>query len=199
MTGMPVVRRKFVPAKWFYKGRKPTTRTVLVIHDMEVRDGALTAEAVANVFKTGKAKASAHFTIDLDSVCQCVSVLDTAFAAPGANNDGIQFELAGFARQTRQEWQKDEALLDQAAVAVAEVIVYLKQVHKRIVPVQRMTKTQLLNKSQSGLAGHRDVNDAFHLSTHTDPGSNFPWDIFLRKVAAQVKLLDKPGFTPRFI
>jgi len=190
---------KFTPARWFRKGRLPTTRTVLVIHDMEVQDGADTAEKVATLASRWDKKASFHFAVDKNSVVQGVRILDTAWAAPGANNDGVQFEIAGFARHTRAEWLANKDTLTWAAAAVAEVIVYLKRVHKREVPVRRMTKAQLLDKKQSGLAGHLDINDAFHESTHTDPGSNFPWDVFLPMVKWWIAQIDKPGYQPKFI
>jgi hypothetical protein len=46
---------------------------------------------------------------------------DIAFAAPGVNSDGIQLELAGVARQTREEWLDPYSVLvlENAASATA--------------------------------------------------------------------------------
>jgi N-acetyl-anhydromuramyl-L-alanine amidase AmpD len=34
----------------------------------------------------------------------------------------------------------------------------------------------------AGICGHVEVSQAFHLSTHTDPGPNFPWSQFMAVV-----------------
>lgn len=177
---------QFIQAAGYYPGRKrngdATKARLLVIHDMEVRDSALTAENVARVFARD-ARASAHFTVDQDSIVQCVSVNDTAWAAPHANSDGIHFELAGYARHTRARWLECEPVLNMAALAVAEVVDRMRVLGVPV-KVARLTPTQISQPGgPAGLCGHVDVTAAYHTGGgHTDPGPNFPWDMFLPKV-----------------
>jgi hypothetical protein len=116
----------YVPAsqyrKWTAGGRRPVR--LVVIHDMEFPETARAAEVIAHDFATRTAKnpGSAHINVDNDSIVQCVKDNDIAFAAPGANRDGIQIELAGFGSQTREQWLDNysEALLQRGADAAAQ-------------------------------------------------------------------------------
>ena len=91
-----------VKARWFKPivNQKREVR-VIVIHTMEADETDQTAENVANYFKNVEPtnKVSAHLCIDNNSIIQCVLDNDVAYAAPGANHNGIQLELAGFASQ----------------------------------------------------------------------------------------------------
>lgn len=151
---------------------------VIVIHDMEAPEKAVTAENVAAWFAGPDApRASAHFNIDSDSIVQGVQVNDVAWAAPGANHNGIQFEHSGYARQVRSEWLDEFGvqMLDRSARLAAA----LCQEHG--IPVQRVTATGLL-RGERGITGHGEVSDAFRRSDHHDPGSGFPWDWYLDRV-----------------
>jgi N-acetyl-anhydromuramyl-L-alanine amidase AmpD len=121
---------------------------------------------------------SAHLCVDNDSIVQCVFDNDVAFAAPGANHDGIQIELAGFARQTRSEWLDTFGILmlNNAANAAAQYCL------KYNIPLRHLTDAELKDKVSKGIVGHSQVSKAFKLSTHTDPGTGFPWDHFLERV-----------------
>ncbi|HYH78832.1 MAG TPA: N-acetylmuramoyl-L-alanine amidase, partial [Longimicrobium sp.] len=121
---------------------------------------------------------SAHICVDSDSIVQCVLDNNVAFAAPGANNDGIQIELTGFAKQTREQWLDPYGvlLLDRGANATAQYCL------KYGIPVRQLTNQQLADKSQKGIVSHAQVSAVFKKSDHTDPGPNFPWDFFLKRV-----------------
>lgn len=158
-------------AKHYYKGRLKPVR-LIVIHDMEVRESATTAETVARMFATTDRDASAHYCIDQDSVVQGVEVMDTAWAAPGANADGIQLEHAGYARQSRAEWLNDLGTLRQSARLSAQLAARFN------IPLRRLSTLQVKDGTSKGFVGHNDVSNAFRLSDHTDPGPNFPWDTY---------------------
>lgn len=162
-------------ARWYYPGRLRPIR-LIVIHDMEVRQSATTAESVARMFHTTDRKASAHYCIDQDSVVQGVDDEDTAWAAPGANADGLQIEHAGFARQSRADWLSDMGTLRQSAQLAAG------KAKKHGIAIKRLSVPELQNPSISGFVGHLDVTNAFHKSDHTDPGSNFPWDVYFSMI-----------------
>lgn len=171
----------FIKARWFTpfgEGRRAVR--VIVIHTMETpeRDGI--AEDIANDFATRPSdkKASAHLCIDDKKIVQSVKDNDVAFAAPGANSDGIHLELSGRAKQPGPEWADaySTAVLENAANAAAQYCV------KYEIPVKRLSNAELGNKKAKGIVGHVQVSEVFKLSTHTDPGPSFPWDRFLARV-----------------
>lgn len=174
----------FVPAKW-YKEIPGAYRKVrlVVIHDMEYPEKMTAAEEVAKYFQNPldaskqPVKASAHICVDADSIVQCVKDRNVAYAAPGANSDGIQIECAGYGRQTRVEWldKYSTQLLLKAAEATA---LYLRKFY---LPTQLLTAAQV-RAGSPGITGHMMVSQAYGESDHTDPGPNFPWDIFMNFV-----------------
>lgn len=174
-----------VRAKWytpFDPGARRRVR-VIVIHDMEAPESCETAENVAKYFQDprddhGKAvKASAHICVDCNSIVQCVRDNDIAYAAPGCNNDGIQIELAGYMKQTREQWLDPYgvALLAVGADATAQYCL------KYAIPPVHLTNDQL-RAGQSGIVGHVQVSVVYQKSTHADPGPNFPWEYFINHV-----------------
>ncbi len=169
-----------IKAPWFRDivNQKREVR-VIVIHSMEAPEKGNTAENVAKFFQSlpPNRKASAHLCIDNNSIVQCVLDNDVAFAAPGANHNGIQLELAGFARQTRAEWLDEygKALLENAANAAAQYCL------KYNIPRKHLTNDQLRN-GHEGIIGHVQATEVFKKSDHTDPGKGFPWDYFIERV-----------------
>lgn len=167
----PIVR-----ARWFTKSNGRRTVRVIVIHSMEAPEKGSTAESVAKYFANlpPTRQASAHVCIDNDSVVQCVSDNDVAYAAPGANHDGIQIELAGYARQTTKEWLDPfgVSMLNRAADVVAQYCI------KYNIPVRKLTNVELASGGR-GIIGHHQASEVYKKSTHTDPGAGFPWRYFI--------------------
>jgi hypothetical protein len=144
---------------------------------MEAPEAKTTAENVANYFASGKVKASATLCIDNDSIVRSVDDGDVAWAAPGANSDGLQLELAGYANQGKEGWLDvySRAVIENAAKATAQYCV------KYGLPVKHLTPAQI-NAGEKGIVSHADVNATYHKSTHTDPGPTFPWDLLLERL-----------------
>jgi hypothetical protein len=183
----------FIQAAHFYPGRRKPIR-LLVLHDMEASVTGTTAENVARYFaQADSRKASAHYCIDNNSIVQCVRDGDTAWAAEGANSDGLHFELAGYARQTADQWLDvyGKALLSRTAYLVAAKSLTYG------IPVRHLTVQQIRN-GELGICGHADITAAYPPGTgHTDPGPNFPWTYFLGLVRAAVTdLQPKPAPPP---
>lgn len=168
----PVVKARFFRA---VPGRRAVR--VIVIHSMEAPEKGETAENVARFFQNTQNPASAHLCIDNNSIVQSVLDNDVAFAAPGVNSDGIQLELAGFAKQARQEWLDPYGvlLLENAANATAQYCL------KYDIPVRHLTDDELRD-GKKGIIGHVQASRVYKKSTHTDPGEGFPWDHFLDRV-----------------
>lgn len=167
----------FVKAKWFHTvvGKRPVR--VVVIHDMEAPETNDTAENVAKYFATTTTQASAHICVDNNSIVQCVRDNDVAWAAPGANSDGIQIEMAGYGKQTRAEWLDfyGIGLLALASDAAAQYCL------KYDLPVRHLTNAEL-QSGLKGVVGHYQVSQVYKKSDHTDPGAGFPWDYFMNSV-----------------
>ena len=178
-TDSPVAGR-FVQARSYTKGPRRGPITVVVIHDMEAPETTKTAENVARYFAT-TAPASAHYCVDSDSVVQCVREADIAWHAPGANANGVGVELAGYAKQTAAQWADpfSHAMLILAAQLVADIC------KRNRIPAVYVTAAGL-KAGKQGVTLHRDVTAAFHRSTHTDPGPNFPMSAFMGLVVANM-------------
>lgn len=175
---------KFVEAKWYQKWTEPGRRPVrvIVIHDMEFPERKDTAEVIAHDFATRLAnnKGSAHICVDSDTIIQCVKDNDVAYAAPGCNRDGIQVELAGFGRQTTDQWL-DEYGIEMLALGGDAVAQYCR---KYEIPPVKLEDYQLFAGKQ-GIVGHDQVTRVYPKLAHghTDPGPHFPWDHFIKVVA----------------
>ncbi|QIM20531.1 N-acetylmuramoyl-L-alanine amidase [Phycicoccus sp. HDW14] len=149
---------------------------LIVLHFAVTPETASAAEGVAKYFQSG-VKASSHFTTDNDSTVFQVPLEDVAWAAPGANHDGIQIEQAG-TTQTREQWLDPYslAMLDRTA----RLVVALAQ-HEGI-PMVHLTDAQLA-AGKAGIVDHWAVNRVYKRSDHTDCGAQFPWDHFMARVA----------------
>lgn len=167
----------FVQARNFTKGPRRGPIELLVIHTMESPEKPDTAEAVADWFAGKTApQASPHYCIDNNSIVQCVKDTDIAWAAPGANHNGLQLEHAGRALQGTAGWNDaySRAVLARSADLAYDLCV------KYDITVQHLTVAGLL-AGQRGLIGHIDATMAFPGPgrTHTDPGPSFPWIQYL--------------------
>ena len=182
----------FVKANFFKLVTGKRKVRLIVIHSMEAAEKDNTAENVARFFAAPTTRASAHLCIDNNSIVQCVLDNNIAAAAPGANQDGIHLELAGFAKQTEAEWLDAFGilLLNNAAEAAAQYSL------KYDIPVRRLTNEELANPAMKGIVSHAQVSAVFKKSTHTDPGPGFPWKFFLERVTelreARLKKLTAP-------
>lgn len=168
----------YIPAKWFrkYEGKRPVR--LIVIHTMEAPEKEQTAENVANYFKNGSAKASAHLCIDSNSIVQCVLDNNIAFAAPGVNKDGIHLEFAGYAKQTEEDWKDPYSfsMLENGANAAAQYCL------KYDIPVKHLTNAEL-KAGEKGIIGHYQASEVYPPNAgHHDPGSAFPWTYFMGRV-----------------
>lgn len=160
------------------------TKRLIVMHDAEVPETAHAAEDVAHYFQhpdPGK-KPSAHMISDNNSYVRCVKDNNVANGAPGANHDGLQWEMAGYGRQTREEWLDGygKRLLSLTCDGVAQWCV------KYGIPARQLSDAELADHTTKGIVGHDQVSRVFRLSDHTDPGPGFPWPVFILGVGASM-------------
>lgn len=167
-------------AKQFYRGRRNSIKRIY-IHSMEAPEKDQTAENVARYFSTIDRKASAHICVDNNSEVRCVRDEDTAFHVGNDNSSSLGLELAGYAKQTRNEWLDDygKALLKRAAKIVANWC----RVHN--IPAVWLDVVDL-KEGQRGISSHYNGGLAFGGTSHWDPGPGFPHDYFIQLVKEEL-------------
>lgn len=167
-----------IPADHYRAGRLGPV-DVLVLHTAE---GAVTADALGRYFERTSRVVSAHSGVDDHERRDYLGFEHTAYAAPGANADGEQLELCGFASWSRDTWLAHGGMLEQAARWLAA-----RCLARHIPPV--LLDAADLRADKRGITTHAAVSAAFRRSTHTDPGTAFPLELVL----SRVKHLLTPG------
>ena len=154
---------------------------LIVVHTMEMDEKGETAENCAQWFRNPGAKVSAHYCIDANSIVQCVRDQDVAWAAPGANSDGIQIEHAGRAKQSGRDWSDaySTAMLERSAQLVADLCARYE------IPVTWLYAADLV-AGKRGITTHDAVSKAFKRGSHWDPGTGFPVERYLSLVRARL-------------
>jgi N-acetylmuramoyl-L-alanine amidase-like protein len=170
---------RFIEAGHYTKMSTSRVFRLIVIHSAEIPKRPRAALTLGKYFESTLRSVSAHICVDDVDIIRCVHDKDIAWAAPGANSDGLHIELPGFAKQTREDWLDEygEKAIDRAAYVAALWSL------KYGIHVQHLTDLELADKSQKGFVGHDQVSRVFKKSTHTDPGPGFPWDFLLDRVA----------------
>lgn len=177
---------KTVRARHFRQGRIAPVR-LLVAHTMEWPETVTAAEDCARMFATMSRPASAHVCGDSNSRVRCVDDDDTAFAAPGANADGLHYEFSGRAGQSAAQWADDYS---QAALKVAAPQ-FAEWSRKYKIPIRFLSRSQL-KAGLKGFTTHADISAVYRRSDHTDPGLSFPRLLLLDLVKAELAGAD-PG------
>lgn len=169
-----------IAARWH--GGAQTPRTI-VMHGTVSPCVPGGARSVARFFATEDNKTSAHYVRDPLETIRCVPDHTVAYHC-GYNQDSIGYELCDPQAGSGARWsdKNHTAMLAGAARDVARLCLAYGIPAVKIGPVD-------LKAGKHGICGHADMTAAFHRSTHTDPGSNFPWGIFIGLVKAQITAL----------
>jgi N-acetylmuramoyl-L-alanine amidase len=176
----------------------PVTRVVVHATAPDVgfpkasQKGAATGSA-KNMAKPST-KFQAHYIEGIDVEEHCVpDKLVALHAPPNAGSIGVEITADGGDKSsfkkakhayTREQWMSD--LVFPAVVRAAGRVRELCERHG--VPKRRLTVDEV-KAGKHGICGHIDVSLAFHQTTHTDPGPNFPWDEFMAMVNGADPLL----------
>lgn len=179
------------PPRAYTKGRSRPVQYV-VIHSTEGSEGVNSAEAGVAYDKIRTDGTSTHLFVDTDTALMEVRYTDTAHAARAKGNAcGIQVELCGRAGQTNAQWH-DAASLPMLRLAAREVAAICKEFG---LPPRRLSVAEVraayyapAGARPKGICGHIDVTRAYPEDggSHTDPGTNFPWQEFLAMVSAEL-------------
>lgn len=181
----------YVPARLQWPRAASTSPPCLgVVHDMEAPEGPLTAENCARFFAGSSATGSAHVAVDENSGVRCVRDDHMAAGARGfpyrgrtINDWALHLEHAGYARQSRAEW------LDRSSLATLEegAGVFARWCDLYTLPPYHLTDDQLA-AGMHGIVGHGDISRVLHVSSgHTDPGTGFPWDLYLPMIRERME------------
>ena len=182
---------KWVEPRAWGSGRDGKAVRFIVIHYTAGSERATSAEDGAAYDQVRTDGTSTHYFVDQNSIIQCVRTGDRANTARHRGNRlGVQYELCGTV-QTREQW------LDSASRSTLEIAA--KQVardcKKYDIPVRRLSVAETRRawtefpSGPKGIVGHVDCTYAFPEDggDHTDPGAEFPWDIFLDLVRAEME------------
>lgn len=158
----------------------PQPKKWIVCHAMQAPEKDGTALSVANFFHRqppSKDGSSCNFCIDRTTIIQCVAAELIAWHAPGANQQGIGIEHAGYSDQTRGQWLDPfgEDMLTLSARLCAELCRHFT------IPAEPVDVAGLL-AGKPGITVHAWVSQAFRKSKHWDPGEGFPLDWYVERV-----------------
>ncbi len=162
--------------------RPLTGLRLIVVHTSEGGEGPSSAENLCSFMTLpgdrtdpadgSKFGASYHYVTDTDRVLPAVPDDVVAYAAAGANKDGVHICIPGKAGQTRAEWLDvvSRSYIGQLADVMIDVA------NRYDIPLTPLTVNEIVAGAH-GYCGHVDISHAYHLSDHTDPGVAFPWDV----------------------
>lgn len=177
------------PRSWT-AGRLRALRFI-VIHFTAGSEGPRSAEDGAAYDKTRTDGVSCHAFVDSNSIAVEVPPTDRAHHARQHGNEiGYGIEICG-TMQTRAQWLDAVSLptLRNAARQAAEVaLAYGIPVMRLSVAQTRAAYYAAEGQRPKGFCGHVDVTAAFpeDQGTHTDPGTEFPWDVFFSMVIQEM-------------
>lgn len=154
------------------ESRAGTPITLVAIHTAE---GATTAPALRNYLDQPGVEASYHKIVDDFQVITYLPDYLAAWAMLSGNHRSLQLCFTGFASWSRITWLAHERMLRIAAIEVA----LWCEIHN--IPIVKLSPVQV-GANQSGIMGHWDWTVGKRDGTHTDPGVNFPWDVFIQYV-----------------
>jgi len=176
-------------------GNKPISR--IVIHSTVSPCVPGGARAIADYFRSPKANGSAHYVVDPSEVVQVVLDDTIAWHAP-PNPHSLGIEMCDYPSSTSLDhWQ---AAGDVQHSTRKNPLRWLEKNHRQMlrrtarltarlclaynVPARFLTADQLL-AGEHGITTHANVTQAFHQSTHWDPGL-WPKRAFMRQVRSFV-------------
>jgi hypothetical protein len=183
-----------IPAKWYTNTNGRAIKT-LVFHRQEAPVRVGTAEATARYFQNLPAsnKASAHKVYDPETVVTCVQNKDVAYACPGLNNCGIQYELPGYSADN--DWTTD-GMVESCRLAAVDMV---NDAIASQIPLVWRDAAALADGQWYGWTTHWEATKAkIGGNNHTDPGKYFDPMWFQNLLLSQPNADMTPDWVPPF-
>ena len=115
---------------------------------------------------------SYHKVVDDDSVVNFVPDSVMCWALRSGNKRSLNICMTGYAAMTRAQWLEHDGMLRLCA---AEVRAWC-DTHG--IPKVKLSSADV-GADRSGICGHVNWTEGKRDGTHTDPGTSFPWDVFM--------------------
>lgn len=150
----------------------------LVIHTFESpRESGVAALRARVAWQEADASGSYHKLYAADGTSCRTNDIDyiSWSAMPTGNRYGVHYSTLAYASDSRATWLAYGAQLHAMAKDVAYEARLLG------IPLIKIDGGQV-RAGARGICGHGDISVAFRESDHTDPGRNFPWDVFMQLV-----------------
>lgn len=189
----------WIPSLNYHEGRLRPVRGIC-LHTAQTPCEAGRAVGILRFLAPVSAQASSHYAVDPEVIGAGVDELNTAWAAPGFNSDGIQIEQAGFAEfgsglidrirypQWFQyyggvwpEWTDPQP---QKMIREKTVPLLVDICRRNNIPATALTPAGLQSGAR-GITHHIWCTEAFG-GSHWDCGPNFPIEQVITLVAAQL-------------
>ena len=132
---------------------------------------------------------SYHVLIDDDSLVEYLPDNMISYSIRAGNPVTLNMCFLGYAEWSREEWLSHPGMLRRGAGKAREWCLRYN------IPVVKLVPVDVLNK-HFGIIGHADwtyaekMRDPSAKDSHTDPGENFPWDVFLVMIAGSNRALE---------
>jgi N-acetyl-anhydromuramyl-L-alanine amidase AmpD len=152
--------------------RRGTKINLISVHTSE---GATTAAGLMHFLDQPGVEASYHVLVDDSTTIRYLPDDVAAWAMLSGNPRAVQVCLTGFARWPRSEWLSHDGMLRRGASVTWDWCL----AHN--IPPVKLTPAQV-GADFPGICGHWDWTLGKKDGTHTDPGPNFPWDVFIKYV-----------------
>lgn len=187
---------KSIPA--YYQGYpppRPDGLDFIVIHSVEGPLEAGLAESLARYYfgTTACNETSAHAIIGPDLIVEMVPPAWMAWQCGNGNQRGYGMEQTGYARFSRAEWTTPLGMKQLTNVAWWAA----QKCRELGIPARWLTDEQLATKGQKGFVTHNDVTRVLGGTTHTDPGPDYPRDLLMAAIQADLYGTPTPAPTPQ--
>lgn len=158
------------------RGCEPRNGAPISLVAVHTAEGATTAQSLEGYLDGPNVEASYHKLIDDNEVITYLAdETQAAWAMLSGNHCSVQLCLTGFAAWPRSEWLAHDHMLHLGAEVAAQWCT------RYGIPPKKLTPTQV-GADWWGICGHWDWTLGKRDGTHTDPGANFPWDVFIQYV-----------------
>lgn len=178
-----------VPVDWFPafsqgNAGRPEGLDFIVIHSVEGPLETGLAVSLADFYfgTSASHETSAHVIVGPDAIVEMVKPGNRAWHCGNGNMRGYGIEQTGYARFSRDEW-----LTGLGVTQMQNVAWWAAGICRAYgIPARWLTDAQLATQGEKGFCTHSDVTRVLGGTTHTDPGPNYPRDLLITAVAAQL-------------